>query len=1036
MRIASVTAVAFGSLHGKSLELAPGLTVIVGRNESAKSTWHAAIYAGLCGRRRGRGASTLTDRRFAELHKPWDTDAWQTEVDVVLDDGRRIQIRQDLAGKVDSRAVDLDFGRDVSDEIMNDGAPDGAKWLGLDRDSFLATACINQAALLEVLRSASALQEYLGRAAASATADVTAARALELIDDYQREHVGRVAANAVKPLKRATDALSAAQRKREAAGQAHEAYLGLVMAAEEARTDAEVSSRELDAAIARELAVEGFVAASRDASQTASEAAQGRDRLEASTKALEIRRELLARVEQLDTEFGGQPPVGLAEAEDAAKSVNDALALWAAAPAPAPLEGDSSQELRAVLEQLPEPPMGDTESNPAVVQAYADLVAARDRFTSHSERRPVVANVEQGSELAAAIAATPAVVRGLAVDVTAAQKLAPPSPETIAQLREAAEGAKNRATQLRSEAEQAASKRTESTSRRRPMLSVVMWAAAAVLGLVAIAGFVVAQPVMAAVSGLLAIASVVAGVIVAQRSPSSVAASMVQAASTDAWTAASNAEREAIKAEEARRTAETTAADHATVWTEVQARCEARSLPADAQRLRQLAEEVEAWRNQQAALEQWLSEDSDASRSVATHEARTRTALLERGADADDSRSVDDLIAEYNTACQQRSEQAAAASRRTTLEERLKQREVAEAQYEQSLHLRHAAASAVVAAAGNVGPTGSEITGGDPIEQASGLVPRLETWQSDRNAKLKQLDAARARWEQLQTLLDGLSVADLQREISEAELTLHALADKVRVLEESAAAAESFRCEKAEAAGVEAGREADVPGAERALEAARKDLEDSRREAETTARKAERAETVRSERAAGLVSVAEAEEVLAAAQAEMSRVQELANTLLLTKKFLEQAQEGVHRDIAPVLRETLTEWLPRVTDGRYSEAMIDPATLQIQVRAAGSPWRHADRLSIGTAEQIFLLLRMSLAQHLAVTGETCPLLLDDVTVQADQARTIQILEILRSVAEHRQVILFAQEMSVESWAREHLTGDQHSVISLEQVSTV
>ena len=116
--------------------------------------------------------------------------------------------------------------------------------------------------------------------------------------------------------------------------------------------------------------------------------------------------------------------------------------------------------------------------------------------------------------------------------------------------------------------------------------------------------------------------------------------------------------------------------------------------------------------------------------------------------------------------------------------------------------------------------------------------------------------------------------------------------------------------------------------------------------------------------------------------------------------------------------------------------MIDPAKLRIQVRAPGKPWRQADRLSVGTAEQIFLLLRMSLAQHLAVSGETCPLLLDDVTVQADPVRTVQILELLRSVSEQRQVILFAQEPSVAEWATAHLIGDQHSLISLNQVSTV
>jgi uncharacterized protein YhaN len=91
---------------------------------------------------------------------------------------------------------------------------------------------------------------------------------------------------------------------------------------------------------------------------------------------------------------------------------------------------------------------------------------------------------------------------------------------------------------------------------------------------------------------------------------------------------------------------------------------------------------------------------------------------------------------------------------------------------------------------------------------------------------------------------------------------------------------------------------------------------------------------------------------------------------------------------------------------------------------------------VGTAEQIFLLLRMALAQHLAITGETCPLLLDDVTVQADAVRTVQILELLLNVAEERQVILFAQEPSVADWAMDRLSGERHSLITLEQVPSV
>ena len=76
MWIQRVTAHAFGPLRGATLELAPGLTVIYGPNESAKSTWHAAIYAALCGRRRGARRDGAATSEFADRHRPWDHDEW------------------------------------------------------------------------------------------------------------------------------------------------------------------------------------------------------------------------------------------------------------------------------------------------------------------------------------------------------------------------------------------------------------------------------------------------------------------------------------------------------------------------------------------------------------------------------------------------------------------------------------------------------------------------------------------------------------------------------------------------------------------------------------------------------------------------------------------------------------------------------------------------------------------------------------------------------------------------------------------------
>lgn len=133
MRIRHVRAHAFGPFTDRELELAPGMTVVVGANEAGKSSWHAAIYAGLCGMRRGKGAATKDDRAFADRHRPWDGDQWEVSCVVDLPDGRTVELRHDLAGKVDSSAIDLALGHDVSREIIHDGAPDGSVWLGLDR---------------------------------------------------------------------------------------------------------------------------------------------------------------------------------------------------------------------------------------------------------------------------------------------------------------------------------------------------------------------------------------------------------------------------------------------------------------------------------------------------------------------------------------------------------------------------------------------------------------------------------------------------------------------------------------------------------------------------------------------------------------------------------------------------------------------------------------------------------------------------------------------------------------------------------------
>jgi ABC-type lipoprotein export system ATPase subunit len=343
MRIEKVVAHAFGPLEEETLELAPGMTLAYGPNEAGKSSWHAAIYAGLCGVRRSKGQPVIADREFRDDHKPWDGDRWDVEVLVRLEDGRRIEIRQDLAGRVDSRATDVSLGTDVSNEIMFDGSPDGSRWLGLDRRAFLATACISQAQLLAISDDPDLLQEHIQRAAATRGTDATAAAAVDRLSDFRRAQVGEDRANSTKPLRRAKVALDEAWRALVDAQRRHKAFLQLAAESDTARDLADRAGADLRPFLAAVAA----------------------DRAEAGRTRAERAAELAAR-------HPDGAPGGLAEADDLGNRVAGVLDAWERRPAPVVLDGADAATLETELGRLPTTPVGDLDPASEVLRAKAE----------------------------------------------------------------------------------------------------------------------------------------------------------------------------------------------------------------------------------------------------------------------------------------------------------------------------------------------------------------------------------------------------------------------------------------------------------------------------------------------------------------------------------------------------------------------------------------------------------------------------------------------------------------------------------------
>lgn len=356
MRIRNVRIHAFGPFREQTLELAEGMTVVTGDNESGKSTWHAAIYAALCGLRRGPGL-LKEDRDFREQHYPWGGTSWSVEANLELADGRQIEITQDLDG-VDRRAVDLGLGRhDVSGEIMFEQSPDASRWLDLDRRTFRASACVRQTEILEVVTRADALQEHLQRAAATGGSDQTAGRALELLNDFRSEHVGTDRAW-TKPFYVAREKQIAAKRHLDEANRAHEVYLDKVKSVQQLKVEVEEVEKRcrlLKAANAVRFA---------DQSQLAAE-----------------------RARRLIVELKGDP-IDINALQAAMDQVGQAIAVWKSAPASDPRIGRTSAEVDRELAAIPRLPGRDLIPDQSILEAEQAWLVARMALTAHEGQRP------------------------------------------------------------------------------------------------------------------------------------------------------------------------------------------------------------------------------------------------------------------------------------------------------------------------------------------------------------------------------------------------------------------------------------------------------------------------------------------------------------------------------------------------------------------------------------------------------------------------------------------------------------------------
>lgn len=176
---------------------------------------------------------------------------------------------------------------------------------------------------------------------------------------------------------------------------------------------------------------------------------------------------------------------------------------------------------------------------------------------------------------------------------------------------------------------------------------------------------------------------------------------------------------------------------------------------------------------------------------------------------------------------------------------------------------------------------------------------------------------------------------------------------------------------------------------------------------------------------------AEIEEELSQVKEEVKKLEETRSTLELAKGILTEVAFTYHRNVVPFINKVLSEAMDLITDNRYSEVRVNPNDLSLNVvlpekQSPGS----SDVLSLGTQEQLYLLLRIALARLLSQNMEPLPLILDDPFVHFDHNRMANMMKFLSNLSCENQVLIFTKEPFIVDWCRKNLNEKKYSEFDL------
>ena len=152
-----------------------------------------------------------------------------------------------------------------------------------------------------------------------------------------------------------------------------------------------------------------------------------------------------------------------------------------------------------------------------------------------------------------------------------------------------------------------------------------------------------------------------------------------------------------------------------------------------------------------------------------------------------------------------------------------------------------------------------------------------------------------------------------------------------------------------------------------------------------------------------LDNLSKIEEELVYNNEQKVNLQKLNLSIMLAKQILEKSYDEMKNSVTPKFTENLSKNISKITSGKYSKVKFNEETgLVVELENGDNVL--AEKLSVGTIDQLYLSLRLSMVDELS--EEKIPILLDEAFAFYDNSRLENILKYLNENYKNRQIIIF------------------------------